>query len=45
VIIVVTGKDCLEIYELQPEGKRAMSAQEFIAGHRIDIGEALGLKS
>jgi len=41
-IIVVTGKDGLLIKELQIEGKRVMKAEEFIAGHKISIGDKLG---
>ena len=33
-ILVSTGKDGLEIEELQLEGKRRMSVEEFIAGHK-----------
>lgn len=43
-ISVVTGKDNLTIEELQIEGKRRMSVEEFIAGHKICIGETLGKK-
>lgn len=38
-ITVACGKDCLVIQELQIEGKRKMSVDEFIAGHRICAGE------
>jgi len=41
-IAVTTGKDSLVIQELQIEGKKRMRAQEFIAGHRIRIGDRLG---
>lgn len=40
-MIVATGKDSLVIRELQIEGKRRMTAQEFIAGHKVRIGEIL----
>ena len=40
-LVIATGKDVLAIEVLQPEGKRAMKAQEFIAGHKISIGERL----
>jgi methionyl-tRNA formyltransferase len=33
---------CIEIRELQPEGRRAMSASEFLRGYRIGSGDALG---
>jgi len=43
-ITVVTGKDNLIIEELQIEGKRRMKAEEFIAGHKICIGEIFNKK-
>jgi methionyl-tRNA formyltransferase len=39
---VVTGSGVLRIRELAPEGGRAMSAREFLAGHRDLIGSRLG---
>lgn len=42
--VVSTGKFCLDIRELQIEGKRRMSAQEFLSGHKISIGEILPSK-
>lgn len=41
-IVVATAKDSLLIEELQLEGKRRMTAQEFIAGHKICPGDRLG---
>ncbi len=41
-ITVSTGKGSLLIKELQLEGKRHMHAEEFIAGHKLSIGEKLG---
>jgi methionyl-tRNA formyltransferase len=38
-IAVATGKGDLIIEELQPEGKRKMSAQDFISGHKIKEGD------
>jgi methionyl-tRNA formyltransferase len=32
----------LELLQVQPEGKRAMSAREFVSGYRPDEGERLG---
>ena len=43
-ITVATGRDNLAIEELQIEGKRMMRAGEFIAGHKICVGEILGKK-
>ena len=38
-IRVLTGKGDLIIEELQIEGKRRMTAGEFISGHKISVGE------
>lgn len=38
-IFVSTGEGCLEVLRLQPEGKRAMTAAEFINGHRLASGD------
>ncbi|MFH1888798.1 MAG: hypothetical protein ABH806_01765 [Candidatus Omnitrophota bacterium] len=43
-IVVATGKENLIIEELQIEGKRAMSAGEFAAGHKIRSGEIFSKK-
>ncbi|MBI3893997.1 MAG: methionyl-tRNA formyltransferase [Candidatus Wallbacteria bacterium] len=36
---VACGEGALEVLELQPEGKRPMSAGQFLAGHRLTSGE------
>jgi len=38
VLEVACGRGSLVLLEVQPEGKRSMSAQEFLAGHPIAIG-------
>ncbi len=38
-IEVGTGKDRLAITELQPEGKKRMSAKSFLAGHPMNPGD------
>ena len=43
-ITVATEKDNLIIEELQIEGKRRMKVEEFIAGHKICIGEIFNKK-
>ena len=43
-MVVATGRDNLIIEELQIEGKRRMKTEEFIAGHKICVGEILGIK-
>ncbi len=39
---VGTGDGLLELRRVQPEGKRPMTAAEFVAGHRIADGTKLG---
>ncbi|MFH1046562.1 MAG: methionyl-tRNA formyltransferase [Candidatus Omnitrophota bacterium] len=41
-ILVQTGLDGLLLQQLQLAGKRKMSAQEFIAGHKLIVGDSLG---
>ena len=43
-IEVAMGEGNLIIEELQIEGGRRMNVKEFIAGHDISVGEALGIK-
>jgi len=40
-ITVAAGEGGIVIKELQIEGKRKMTAKEFISGHRISVGEML----
>ena len=40
-IVVACGQQALRIIELQREGGRRMSAQDFLAGHALGIGERL----
>lgn len=41
-IVVACGKDALRILELQREGGRKLSAQEFLAGHPLSQGGQFG---
>lgn len=41
-VVVMTGKDALEILELQLEGKKRLSAAEFLRGCRVEKGVILG---
>ena len=43
-IVVAAGDGNLLIEELQIEGKKRISASEFISGYRISVGETLGEK-
>ncbi len=43
-IIVATGRGNLIMEELQIEGKRVMSAEEFLSGHKVNAGEHLTKK-
>ncbi|MBZ5559661.1 MAG: methionyl-tRNA formyltransferase [Acidobacteriia bacterium] len=40
-LVVATGDGALEITQLQAEGKRPMTAREFLAGHAIAPGDRL----
>jgi methionyl-tRNA formyltransferase len=40
-IVVACGNSALNILELQPEGGRRMSAQEFLTGHKLHPGDRL----
>ncbi len=41
-ITVAAGHGTLRLLDVKPEGRRAMSAREFLAGHRIAPGSRLG---
>ena len=41
-LYVGAGNGSLELLELKPEGRKAMSARDFINGYRIQEGEVLG---
>jgi methionyl-tRNA formyltransferase len=41
-ILISTADNALEILELQPAGKRSMSAAEFLRGHYIHSGDSFG---
>src|SRR5262249_46245968 len=40
-LVVACGDGLLKIDSLQPAGKRAMSAEEFLRGHPLGVGEQL----
>ena len=40
--IVACGSGAIEILELQPEGKKKMTAEAFLAGHRLSVGDVIG---
>lgn len=41
-LIVACGEKSVEILELQPEGKKRMTADAFLAGHKLEIGDIIG---
>jgi len=41
-LLVATGDGLLELHELKPEGKRRMSAKDFLIGHRVHVGDKFG---
>ena len=40
--LVQTGQGCLEILEVQREGKKRMSARDFLKGNKLKSGDQLG---
>lgn len=40
-LVVACGEKSVEILELQPEGKKRMSADAFLAGHKLEIGDII----
>lgn len=42
LIVAAGGGTALRVLEIQPEGRRAMSVREFLAGHRLRPGERFG---
>ncbi len=40
-LAVATGEDVIRILQVQPEGRRAMTAREFLSGHRVVPGVRL----
>jgi methionyl-tRNA formyltransferase len=40
--VVAAGHGTLRLKTVKPEGKRAMAAREFLAGHRVAPGTVLG---
>lgn len=38
-VVVATGAGAIRLTELQAEGKRMMPARDFLAGHRLSIGD------
>ena len=41
-LVVACGEKSVEILELQPEGKKRMTADAFLAGHKLAIGDIIG---
>ena len=41
-LVVATGDGALELVELQPAGKRALAAEEFLRGYRVEPGQTFG---
>lgn len=38
-LVIACGEGAIEILELQPEGKKKMTAEAFAAGHQLQIGD------
>jgi methionyl-tRNA formyltransferase len=41
-LIVATGEGALAVTELQPAGKRRLSAREFLSGYKVQVGDRFG---
>jgi len=41
LVVACGARTALAVLELQPEGRRAMTTREFLAGHRVDAGTVL----
>ena len=41
-LVVATGDGALDILKIQPEGRRALAVREFLAGHRVAVGDVFG---
>lgn len=39
IIRVAAGRGCVDLLEVQPAGRRRMGVAEFLAGHRMTVGE------
>jgi methionyl-tRNA formyltransferase len=42
-LAIQTGEGVFEVLEIQPEGKRRMTARDFLSGHRLSKGDAFDL--
>jgi methionyl-tRNA formyltransferase len=42
-LIIATGDGALELLDVQPAGKRAMSASDFLRGNHVRIGDRFGV--
>lgn len=41
-LVVACGDKSVEILELQPEGKKRMTSQAFVLGHKLSVGDIIG---
>jgi methionyl-tRNA formyltransferase len=39
--VIACGEKSVELIEIQPQGKKRMTAQAFLAGHKLNIGDKL----
>jgi len=44
-LVVSTGQGGVEVHQIQPEGKRTMTAADFLRGSRIAVGDRFGPQS
>jgi methionyl-tRNA formyltransferase len=43
--VIAAGDGLLRVQQLQPEGRRAMTVREFLAGHPLRVGERFAASS
>ena len=40
-LVIACGDGAVELLQLQPEGKKKMTAEAFVAGHPLHVGESV----
>ena len=41
-LLVAAGEGFLQLLRIQPEGRRILTAREFLAGHAVRVGSTFG---
>ena len=40
-LLIACGEGSVELVTIQPEGKKPMTAEAFLAGHKLSVGESV----